>query len=301
MNLPLPWSSDTVIRDYTLDDAASLFVLYASIVPEDAGQMMAWTQQMDDKIAVGGQVLVMVDGRRPVAYAALEPLPGLPGVWDLTGGTGVPWRRRGYGSQLLEEVKERAAVAGARNLSTMVMTLTDEPARFLLQRGFMLDHEECLLELNSSQPAPPVPASPATVATYSRREAIAHFLAVYDASFEELVWSQPYSEEELAGSLRHEDDLLFLAVDGQPVGVAWAELLPGYRGRIEPMGMAAAWQGRGLGKHLLAATVEHLRARGAQTIEVGTWRINTAALNLYKRAGFIETANWYYLNYELAA
>ncbi len=301
MNFPLPWSSDSVIREYTPDDAASLFVLHASIVPTDSGQMVAWTQQLEDKIAVGGRVLVMVDGRRLVAYAALEPLPGLPGLWDLTGGTAVPWRRRGYGSQLLEAVKEQAAGAGARHLSSMVMTLTNEPARFLLERDFYVEHEECLLELDISRPAPATPPSAATVITYNRREAMAHFLSVYEASFDGLPWSQPYSEEEVAGSLRHEDDLLFLAVDGQPVGVVWAELLPGYRGRIEPMGIAAAWQGRGLGQHLLAATIEHLRGRGAQTIEVGTWRSNKAALNLYKRAGFIETANWYYLSHELTA
>lgn len=302
MNLPLPWSPDIVIRDYTPDDAAALFVLHASIVPADAGQMVGWTQLLEDKIAAGGQVLVMVDGRRPVAYAALEPLPGLPGLWDLTGGTGVPWRKRGYGSQLLEAAKERASLAGATNLSSMVLSLVDEPAGFLVKRNFYLEHEECLLELDSTEAALAPPLLPAaTVVNYKQREAIPRFLAVYEASFAGLPWYQPYSAEEVAGSLRHADDLLFLAVDGQPVGVAWAELLPGYRGRIEPMGIVTGYQGQGLGRYLLASTVEHLRGRGAQTIEVGTWRNNTAALNLYKRAGFIETANWYYLNYDLAA
>ena len=74
------------IRDYQPDDAAALFVLHAAIAPAEVGQLLAWTTALDERVELGGRVWVAARGRRPAGYAAIDPLPGLPGIFELTGG-----------------------------------------------------------------------------------------------------------------------------------------------------------------------------------------------------------------------
>ncbi len=124
------------IRDYRPDDAAALFVVAAAIEALDAGQLVAWTEELEGRVEGGARVWVLARGRRLAGYAAVEPLPGLPGVYDLSGGV-VPARRgRGLGGRLLAHVAAQAPALGARELSARVERLEDEAAVFLLRRGF---------------------------------------------------------------------------------------------------------------------------------------------------------------------
>jgi len=282
------------IRDYTPDDAAALFVVQAAIEPEDAGQMMAWTQMLEARVESGARVWVAARGRRPAGYAMIEPLPGLPDIADLGGGV-VPARRRlGLGGRLLERAAAGAAALGLRQLSTRVERLDDETALFLLKRDFVVDHEECLLELDDLDALPPAPAT--DLITLPRRRAVVEFCRLYERSFAGHPWSQPYSEAEVAATLARAEDLLFATVAGEAVGVVWHERLPNGSGRVEPLGIAREHQGRGHGRRLLLAALHGLRRQGARPLEIGVWRDNHAAMHLYKSLGFSETASWYYLS-----
>ena len=46
---------------------------------------------------------------------------------------------------------------------------------------------------------------------------------------------------------------------------------------------------------MLLAALHNLRRRGARVVEIGLWRQNAPAMNLYISLGFKEAANWYYL------
>ena len=288
------------IRDYRPDDAAALFVVVAAIEPLDAGQMVAWTEELEARVEGGTRVWLLARGRRLAGYAAVESLPGLPGVFDLSGGV-VPARRgRGLGGRLLAHVAAQAPALGARELSARVERLDDEAAVFLLRRGFAVEHEECLLELSDLSALPPLPDAPGVAfVTLPRQQAIAEFGRLYEQSFAGRPWSQPYSEAEVAATLGRADDLLFAKVEGQPVGVVWHERLPDGRGRVEPIGIAAAHQGQGHGRRLLLSALHSLRQQGAAPVEIGLWRTNEVAMHLYKGLGFSEVANWYYLAREL--
>ena len=111
---------------------------------------------------------------------------------------------------------------------------------------------------------------------------------------------RPYTALEVAGALTDPDDLLFLMAGGEAIGVVWHEMLPNGRGRIEPIGIAPDYQGRGYGRRLLIEALHRLRRRGANPIEIGLWRRNDVAMNLYKSLGFSEEQNWYYLACDLA-
>ena len=52
------------IRDYRPDDAAALFVVAAAIEPLDAGEMVAWTEELEGRVEGGTRVWVLARGRR---------------------------------------------------------------------------------------------------------------------------------------------------------------------------------------------------------------------------------------------
>lgn len=285
------------IRDYRPEDAAALFVLQAAIALIDAGDMLAWTQDIEGRVEAGGRVWVAARGRSLAGYAAVDSLPGLPGIYDLTGGVVPARQRRGIGGRLLAHAVAHAPALGARQLSCRVESLADEAARFLLQRGFALEHEECLLELGDLSALPPPPDG--DFRTLSRERAVAEFCRLYDRAFDGRPWSQPYSEAEVAAALERPEDILFTAVAGELIGVVWHQKLPDGRGRVEPIGIAREHQGQGYGRRLLLAALHSLRAQRATPVEIGLWRTNDTAMNLYKGLGFREVANWYYLAREL--
>ncbi len=291
---------DLEIRDYRPGEAAALFVVHAAIAPADAGQLTAWTEEVEERLETGGRAWVAARGRRLAGYALVDPVPGLPGVYDLTGGVVPARRRQGLGGRLLRHAQAQSAAWGFRQLSCRVDDPADDPAGFLLRRGFFVEHEECLLERAGLGDLPPVPDGPESdVVSYPAARAVAEFCRVYDGCFRDTPWSQPYTGAEVAASLIQPDDLLFLSRDGQNIGVVWQEMLPNGRGRIEPIGIVAGYQGRGYGRRLLLAALHSLRRRGASAVEIGLWRQNSVAMNLYKGLGFVEVRNWYYLACDL--
>ncbi len=296
-DLPLP---PYEIRAAGPEDAVALFIVHAALVETDAGQMLSWTQELEEHLETGGHVwLIGHDDRKPVGYALMDSVPGLDGVSELSGGIVPAGRRRGLGTSLLRHVRRAAREVGVRQLSARAARLEDDTAAFLLRRGFVVEHEECLLQCDNLLDLPPVPdAPPGQLVTYPRDRAIAEFCRVYDDSFRGVPWSQPYTEAEMATLLNDPDDLLFIEVDGRAVGVAWCEAFFNGRGRVEPLGIVRAYQGRGYGRRLLLGALHRLRRR-AFVLEIGTWRQNEVALNLYKGLGFREVDHWYYLACDL--
>lgn len=284
------------IRDATPDDSAALFVVQAAIAPIAADQLLPWTQEMEAKLESGSRAWVAARGRRLAGYGLIDPLPGLPGVYDLSGGVVPAYRRRGLGSRLLQRAREVAGEVGVGVLSCRVESLQDETAAFLLSRGFALGHEECSLELTVLDDLPQPALEPgAQMITLPRQQAIAAFLQIYREAFDGKLWSQPYTPDEVEQALIRAEDLLFVARDDRPVGVVWHEQLPDGRGRIEPLAVSEAYQRRGYGRALMLAALQDFRRQRAGIVEIGLWRENEVAMNLYKSLGFLEVANWYYL------
>ena len=288
--------SQDEIRAVGPEDVAALFVVHAAITPTDAGQLLAWTQGFEERLETGGRAWVVGRGRRLAGYAVVDPVPGLPGVYDLEGGIVPARRRQGLGARLLRRLQREAGKANMGQLSCRVAGLEDETARFLLKRDFYVEHEECLLELADLDGLPALPSElPVEMGTFPQAQAVREFGRIYEESFSGVPWSQPYTEAEVAAALARPEDLLFAVVGGTAVGVVWHELLPDGRGRIEPLGIARRHQGQGAGRGLLLAALHDLRRRGARSVEIGLWRQNTVAMNLYKSLGFLEVGNWYYL------
>jgi RimJ/RimL family protein N-acetyltransferase len=54
------------------------------------------------------------------------------------------------------------------------------------------------------------------------------------------------------------------------------------------MAIAREWRGRGIGTALMAAAIEHARARGMHKLSLEVFPHNAAAIALYRKFGFVE-------------
>ena len=93
---------------------------------------------------------------------------------------------------------------------------------------------------------------------------------------------QPVSAEEL-----RQPNLSFVTarVDGTPVACG-ACVDEGDYVEVKRMYVLPACRGLGLGKQLLEALEQHVRARGGRVIRLETGTAQTEALELYERAGY---------------
>jgi ribosomal-protein-alanine N-acetyltransferase len=75
---------------------------------------------------------------------------------------------------------------------------------------------------------------------------------------------------------------------GELTGFAVCSLVAG-EAELESIVVASAWQGRGIGRRLLAEAMERLRSAGTHEVFLEVRASNEAALRLYRHFGFTET------------
>ncbi len=91
-------------------------------------------------------------------------------------------------------------------------------------------------------------------------------------------------------------DGIFLARDGERVaGFCWTEITPENEGRIFMVGVDPEYRGRGVGRKVLMAGLEHLRNRGLCAAGLTVDSQNRTAIELYRSVGFVVHASsrWY--------
>ncbi len=98
----------------------------------------------------------------------------------------------------------------------------------------------------------------------------------------------------LAGRVREllaDGELTVLLAGATPVGLAalrfrpglWSEALECY---LQELYVRPDLRGRGIGRGLLGAAIEHARSRGADRMDLGTSEEDAAAMALYESVGF---------------
>lgn len=83
--------------------------------------------------------------------------------------------------------------------------------------------------------------------------------------------------------------LLAVDADGRLLGFHWTKRHSSVLGEVYVIGMDPSEQGRGLGRTLLLAGLEHLRGAGAETVILYTDQENHAAVRMYANTGFVVT------------
>jgi ribosomal protein S18 acetylase RimI-like enzyme len=139
----------------------------------------------------------------------------------------------------------------------------------------------------------------AQLQVYGRETAIPLFCRLYEESFSGLPWDQPFTNAEVATSLNDAKNMLFLTLDGEAIGFAWVNVDGDGKGLIEPLGIIPAYQYKGFGRVLLFRVIRELVRRGAKRVEIGAWRDNGAAIQLYRSVGFRHIKTFTYLAFNL--
>jgi mycothiol synthase len=248
-----------------------------------------------------GHVWVIADGETPVGYAFIQPVPALSGVYELDGCITPRRQGQGLGTTLLRHVLSDVDGQTVRQLSHPVSSLGSPAAQLLLKEGFFVEHVEWWMVLDDVDRLADVRLPPdIAVRVYDRQRAAAEFRRLYEPIFAGLPWSQPYlSEEEVVDDMLEADEILFLVQGTETVGFSWLRWTAPREGQVEPIGIVKAHQGRGLGRCLLAASVQFLVRAGARRVGLGVWQNNRRAIHLYEQAGFWRKGLLTYLAYEM--
>lgn len=93
------------------------------------------------------------------------------------------------------------------------------------------------------------------------------------------------------------EGLLIAEVDGQPAGFHWTKQHDASHGEVYVIGVAPVGQGRGLGRALTQAGLEHLARRGCREVLLYVESDNPAGLNLYTGLGFTHAARDTHVQY----
>ncbi len=286
-------SQNVLFRPMRNNERDALFNLHNDIVGTDFYRQF---QQSLDRTE-GVWVLTLDDVL--VGYTAVFSVPGIDGLLEMQGGITPDCRRCGLGSIMLQGVLAALRDAPFHTLSYPVENMNMAVAKFLQHHNFWVEHEEWTMTMTDLTYLPPIPANHCHLQTLPRSESIARFLAVYDASFADMAWNQPFSQAEMAHTLLDSDEMLFLVNGDAFLGCAWLRYPEPNHAEIEPIGIVKAEQGKRYGRILLTTILQKLAQQNIQTVSLGVWANNHKAINLYQSVGFTHTDTVTYLAHSL--
>ncbi len=204
------------------------------------------------------------------------------------------WRRRGVGTALLH-----AAESGADGpLHVWAHGDLDAARGFAASQGYTLIRELWLMTRSLAEPLPEA-ALPDGYSLRSFRpgEDDDTWLAVNAAAFahhpEQGAWRRPDLEQRLAEPWFDPSGFLLLVDDatGELAGFHWTKVHADVdAGEVYVVGVAPAYQGRGLAAPLTLAGLVHLRDLGLPTVLLYVDGDNAAAVRTYSGLGFTRAA-----------
>ena len=286
-----------IVRSYQSGDEVGLTDLINRsdstnlISPAELGK------QIRHIIKRGGHSWIVSLGNTPVGYATIAPIPGLPGIYDLSCTIVQQYRRQGLGSDLVNIIKKELQNSEVLQLSYAVDSIESPAAVFLQKQGFFVEHVEWSMVLKdlSDLPSPNL-LSPYVLRTFDKSTAANLFNRLYDESFISMPWYQPYqSNQEVMAELDDPDNMLFLWQGEEPIGFAWLRWNGSDSAEIEPIGIIDNYRGKGLGRTLLVLALHRLKKSGAELVRLGVWKSNTTAVHLYQSHGFERQLHLIYL------
>jgi mycothiol synthase len=284
-----------------MEDQEDLVMIVDALQGDFQLDRLTWKKYLSGTGWKKGNAWVLDLARRPIGYARVDETPGLEGAFDLHGFVALAEQRNGHGTILLDFIIDALRARGAKRLHHATVSRKSAAYLFLMAKAFYIEHTERFMELHQTSPYLPNNefSGKYLVKTYGKREAIYHFLRLYDDCFFGHPWYQPYDLTEAANELLSPADLLFLHRLQEPIGFCWIHHNQPEEGEIEPIGILPQYQGCGLGAFLLKSGLNRLHTMGVYRVKIGAWEANRAAINLYRKIGFQDTMTRTYLALEL--
>ncbi len=202
-------------------------------------------------------------------------------------------RRRGIGSALLGQVIDHAKSQRARSLDLWAYNDSEGSRHFA--RSFSLSPQRRLLHMHRHPGEPPTLSVPPSASVRPLRAGEDEsLLALNNRIFEGHPENGSWTMEDLAARQGQPwfdaSDVLMLEVDGTLAGFCWLKIEErgeeGLVGEIYVIGNAPEFRGRGLGRYLLSAGLQHLSRRAVDTVAVYVEESNDAAVSLYRSFEF---------------
>jgi mycothiol synthase len=203
-------------------------------------------------------------------------------------------RRRGVGRTLISHAILHAQAQDAHRLDLWAYNHSQASAALALQFGFRPVRR--LLHLHRHVAGTPRAQAleGAALRAFRPGEDDRAWLALNNRIFaghpENGRWTLDDLHARMAQPWFNPDDVLMLEVDGVLAGFCWVKVQErgddGRVGEIYVIGTAPEYQGRGLGRYLLASALRHMRDRDAQVAAIYVDEANEAALRLYQAADF---------------
>ncbi len=290
------------VHQYKLADAAAIHEVFCSLDSMEHLSELQLTSRLRDNDNSGGKTWVLEIDGQVRGFASLSPVPALDGVFDLGGGIVPSLRRLGHGSFLLKQMRKEIPHGDVRFI-TYAVDSTDTPtALFLKRNGFQVEHEELKMVLDELDLIEPLPTLDGLrLQTFSRTRAVGLFRDLYEASFKDLPWYQPYlSAEEVSADMEDDDSILFLLSGETAVGFIWIRWPSPALAEFEPIGLVQSFQGRGVGRYLLRRGISTAADQGADNISLGVWSDNKSGIRLYRDFGFKHVQTKTYLALDMA-
>ncbi|WP_420641005.1 GNAT family N-acetyltransferase [Candidatus Leptofilum sp.] len=285
-------ASRWLVRPPNLDDVAPLRAIATAVSQPTQPIQALYTQDAN------GRFWTITQQNQPIGYATLLPLPGLPHLFELTGGIAPQFQRQGAGSFLWQAVQGDVIGTAVQQITHTVNNLDTLAAHFLRHHQFELAHEEWTMQLDNLPSRTLPPLTPlGTLKQLGRGTAVHTLPKLYDRCFAHTPWYQPYTPNEITTSWEPPDELWVLQADNQAIGFAWLHFPGPKTAVIEPIGIVREKQGMGYGRFLLITILQTLQQRGIQTVSLGVWANNETAVHLYQSVGFQRSGSSYSLTY----
>jgi mycothiol synthase len=233
------------------------------------------------------------DGEQVAGYAYLDTTvePGRASAELVVHPT---WRRHGIGRLLVGQL-ERAA--DGESLAVWAHGQLAGAAALADVLGYRVGRELWQMRRPLTTPVPPARVPDGlSIRSFRPGADDEAWLAVNAAAFahhpEQGAWTIDDLRLRMAEPWFDPDGFLLLEDDaGRLAGFHWTKVHSGDAegpavGEVYVVGVSPAFQGRGLGRVLTVAGLEHLRSRGLGTAMLYTDADNTAAVRTYQRLGF---------------
>lgn len=213
---------------------------------------------------------------------------------------GLPWRRRGLGRLLVDQLVTKAAELGTRYLAIDVDHANQDALRFLLSQGFRFRGDTWVLVAPVGRELPP-PVWPNgyTVRAYAEVNDLPLYVALKNRTFSDLWghWENTpglVDEPQVAANLgRFDPRGSFLVFDPAGAAVGQCRTLaaagddPGDTPHVlDQPGIVPEHRAAGLHAPLALTAAHWLRAQEARPIRLESWGDAAATIAIYEALGF---------------
>ncbi len=212
--------------------------------------------------------------------------------------------RKRIGRELVKYVCERARQLGAKVAHVCIPEEDNFTRNFAVELGFLQVRDFLGMEVDLAGFVERIP-DPIEIEHFRAGDA-AMLATIQNRIFTGSWGFCPNSPDDIRYYLRLTQskwqDILMIRENAKIIGYSWlhpvireGKTIEKRKWRLHMFGTDPEFQGKGWGKKLFTASLEHLRKRGATSLELAVDSENTPAIHLYKSVGFrIKSREFWY-------